>query len=81
MTSSHLIDAGSWLTQLAQASPAAARAALDVHRRGAEAGALCGRARNAAMRQDPISALLYRHRDFDTRAASLYFVQFQIWCL
>ncbi len=57
MTSSHLNDAARL---------------LDVYRRldGAEADALCGRATANAAMSGPISNG-YRHRDFDTRAATI----------
>ncbi len=73
MTSSHLIDAEQLLAdQLAQASPAA-RAALDVHRRldGAEADALCGAGYRERSDERSNQRNGYRHRDFDTRAATI----------
>ncbi|KAB7833465.1 transposase, partial [Mycobacterium tuberculosis] len=75
MTSSHLIDAEQLLAdQLAQASPDLLRGLLSTFiaaLMGAEADALCGAGYGERSDERSNQRNGYRHRDFDTRAATI----------
>ncbi|EFP31569.1 transposase, partial [Mycobacterium tuberculosis SUMu006] len=75
MTSSHLIDAEQLLAdQLAQASPDLLRGLLSTFiaaLMGAEADALCGAGYRERSDERSNQRNGYRHRDFDTRAATI----------
>ncbi|EAY59405.1 hypothetical protein TBCG_01035 [Mycobacterium tuberculosis C] len=75
MTSSHLIDAEQLLAdQLAQASPDLLRGLLSTFiaaLMGAEADALCGAGYREGSDERSNQRNGYRHRDFDTRAATI----------
>ncbi len=75
MTSSHLIDTEQLLAdQLAQASPDLLRGLLSTFiaaLMGAEADALCGAGYRERSDERSNQRNGYRHRDFDTRAATI----------